>query len=102
MAQASLSDNWQDFIDTTKAKAESHEKVAQYWDKVHTYLGLVLILLSAVTTVLTALSDIPKLVITGVSGVTTLFSTVAGFLQPSLRKQVRWPIRNLTRKIGVV
>ena len=70
--------NWKMFIETTKAKAEAHEKVAQYWNTVNTNLGLILILLSAVTTVLAAIKGTPKMVTVGVSGVTTLISAIAG------------------------
>ena len=70
--------NWEMFIKTTKARAEAHEKVAQYWNTVSTNLGLILILLSAITTVLAAIKDTPKMVTVGVSGVTTLISAIAG------------------------
>ena len=68
------------FIETTKAKAEAHGKVAQYWNSVNTYLGLILILLSAVTTVLAAIEveGVSKMVTVGLSGLTTLISAVAG------------------------
>ena len=81
-------ENWKLFVETTRAKAEAHEKVAQHWNTVNTNLGLVLILLSAVTTVAAAIKGTPKMFTVGISGVTTLVSAVAGFLQPSSRKQI--------------
>ena len=84
-----MRENWTLFVESTKAKGESHEKVAQYWDSIHNFLSLFLILLSAVTTVLAALDGIPDLVIVTVSGVTTMVSTVSGFLQPHKHKQIQ-------------
>ena len=81
-----MKENWALFVETAKAKAESHEAYAQYWDGVHNKVSLILIVLSAVTTVLASL-HVPKLVVVGLSGVTTLLSAIAGFLQPSARKQ---------------
>ena len=70
--------NWEMFIKTTKARAEAHEKVAQFWDTVNTNLGFILILLSAITTVLAAIKETPEMATVGVSGVTTLVSAIAG------------------------
>lgn len=84
-----MKENWKLFVESSKAKAESHEKMAQYWDRVHNILSLILIVLSAITTVLAVWHGMPKLATAGVSGVTTLLSAVAGFLQPSARKQVQ-------------
>ena len=70
--------NWKLFIEKTQAKARGHEKVAEYWDKVNTYLNLFLIILSAITTVMAAIKDTPKMATVALSGVTTLVSTVVG------------------------
>ena len=83
-----MRENWKLYVETTKAKAEAHEKVAEYWNTINTNLGLCLIVLSAVVTVLSAL-HLNHLYIVGFSGVTTLLSAIAGFLQPSSRKQIQ-------------
>ena len=67
-----MRENWSLFVESTKAKGESHERVAQHWDKVHNVLNFLLIFLSAITTILAALDGIPELVILISSGVTTL------------------------------
>ena len=82
-----LEENWRSYVELTKAKADSHGRVSQYWDTVHNVLSLTLIFLSAVTTV-TALLPIHDYVTAGLAGVTTLFSAVAGFLAPSNKRQV--------------
>merc|ERR1719285_202925 len=79
--------NWQLFIESTRAKAEAHEKVAQHWATVNTYLGLLLTIVSALTTVIAAIPALPEMVTVGVSGATTLLSATLGFLQPSQRKE---------------
>ena len=80
-----MKENWTLFVESAKAKGENHEKYAQFWDSVHNSVSLVLIILSAITTVLASL-HVPKLVVVGISGATTLLSAVAGFLQPAARK----------------
>ena len=85
-----MKENWGLFVESTKAKADSHMKVAQYWDNIHNIINLVLILFSAITTVLSLLSDdIPFYVTAAISGVTTILSAVSGFLQPSQRRQMQ-------------
>ena len=83
-----MRENWKLYVKTTQAKAEAHEKVAEYWNTVNTNLGLCLIVLSAIVTVISAL-HLNHIIVVGVSGVTTLLSAIAGFLQPSGRKQIQ-------------
>ena len=84
-----MKENWKLFVESAKAKAESHEKVAEIWNSVHNNLSLVLIFLSAITTMLAVLTSVPALYTAGVSRVTTMLSAVFGFLQPSQRRQVQ-------------
>ena len=85
-----MKDNWTLFVETSKKKAESHMKAAQHWYNVYLMLQLILIFLSAVTTVLALLDDLtPFYLVSAVSGVTTLLSAVLGFLQPSKRRQIQ-------------
>ena len=81
-----IADNWSSFIEMTRAKAESHGKVAQYWDGVHNFLSLTLIFLSAFTTIATLL-PISKYASAGLGGLATLVSAVNGSLNPSSRRQ---------------
>ena len=83
-----MEENWKLFVESTKAKAESHEKYAQFWDKINSNLSLTMIFLSTVVTILASFT-IDKLVIVGFSGVATLLAAVAGFLQPHARKQTQ-------------
>ena len=73
-------------MEMTRAKAESHGKVAQYWDRVHNILSLTLIFLSAFTTVSTLL-PISNYVGACLGGLATLVSAVNGSLNPSSRRQ---------------
>ena len=85
-----MKDNWTLFVETSKKKAESHMKAAQHWYNVYLMLQLILIFLSAVTTVLALLDDLtPFYIVSAVSGVTTLLSAVLGFLQPSKVRKLK-------------
>ena len=81
-----ISKNWLSFVSMTKAKADSHGKVAQYWDSSHNMLSLSLIVLSAMTT-LSILLPITHYVAATLGAITTLVSAVAGSLAPSTRRQ---------------
>ena len=70
----------------TKAKADSHGKVAQYWDSTHNIMSLSLIVLSAITT-LSVLLPITHYVPATLGAITTLLSAVAGSMAPSTRRQ---------------
>ena len=85
-----MKENWKLFVESAKSKADSHMKVAQYWDNVHNSINITLIFFSAVTTVLVLLKTyIPFFITAAVSGITTLLSAIAGFLQPSQRRQIQ-------------
>ncbi|KAL5269652.1 hypothetical protein ACHWQZ_G003191 [Mnemiopsis leidyi] len=81
-----IADNWKSFVEMTRAKAESHGKVAQYWDKVHNILSLSLIFLSALTTISTLL-PVSQYVGAGLGSLATLVSAITGSLNPSARRQ---------------
>jgi len=82
--------NWTLFVETSKKKSQSHMKAAHHWYKVHLTLQLILIFLSAATTVLALLDAIiPFYIVAIVSGLTTLLSALLGFLQPSKRRQIQ-------------
>ena len=85
-----MKENWTLFVESARSKANSHMQLAQYWDKVHNIINLVLIFLSAVTTIMVILkNDVPFYVTSVVSGATTLLSAISGFLQPSQRRQLQ-------------
>ena len=84
-----MQQNWQSFIDTTKAKSKSHMKAARYWDTVNNVLNLSMIFLAAATTFLALLNFIPTLAVAGMAGISTLLSTVTAFLRASERRQVQ-------------
>ena len=52
-------ENWQSYVNMTKAKADSHMRVAQYWDRMTRTLSITLICMSGVTTVATLLPLTP-------------------------------------------
>ena len=81
-----IKENWSSFVSMTKAKADSHGKVAQYWDSTHNIMSLSLIALSAMTT-LSTLLPITHYVAATLGAITTLLSAVAGSLAPSTRRQ---------------
>ena len=81
-----IADNWKSFIEMTRAKAESHGKVAQHWDKVHNILSLSLIFLSALTTIST-LIPVSQYVGACLGSLATLVSAITGSLNPSARRQ---------------
>ena len=83
-----ISENWESFVKMTEAKADSHSKVAQYWDSVHTVSSLLLIFLSAATTLATLL-PVSHYVAACVGAATTLLSAVNGSMQPSNRRQMQ-------------
>merc|ERR1712176_17958 len=81
-----MEENWQSYVEMTRNKANAHEKVAQYWDKVYNTMSLIQIFLSAATTICTLL-PITKYISAGLGGLTTLVASVNGFLNPSLKRQ---------------
>ena len=81
-----IKENWSSFVSMTKAKADSHGKVAQYWDSLHNIMSLSLIVLSAMTT-LSTLLPITHYVPATLGAITTLLSAVAGSMAPSTRRQ---------------
>ena len=81
-----MAKNWESFVSMTRAKAESHRKVAQYWDRVHNILSMMLIFLSAMTT-LSTLLPISHYFGAALGTVTTLVSAINGSLNPSGRRQ---------------
>ena len=83
-----IADNWQSFVNMTQAKADSHSKVAQFWDSVHTMLALALIFLSAATT-LSTLLPITHYVPAALGAATTLVSAINGSMQPSTKRQAQ-------------
>ena len=83
-----IAENWASFVSMTRAKADSHGEVAQYWDSVHTVLSLALIFLSAATTLATLL-PISIYVAACLGAATTLLSAVNGSMQPSNRRQMQ-------------
>ncbi|KAL5269653.1 hypothetical protein ACHWQZ_G003192 [Mnemiopsis leidyi] len=78
--------NWQSFVNMTRAKADSHGKVAQHWDRIHNILSMTLIFLSALTT-LSTLLPLSHYVAAALGAVTTLVSAITGSLNPSARRQ---------------
>ena len=84
-----MQENWHKFVDLTKAKSNSHMKAARYWDTVNNVLSLMMIFLGAITTALALINGVPALVVAGIAGVTTLFSTVSAFLRPNDRKTLQ-------------
>ena len=81
-----MTKNWESFVRMTRAKAESHRKVAQYWDRVYNILSITLIFLSAMTTLATLL-PISHYFGAALGTVTTLVSAINGSLNPSGRRQ---------------
>ena len=79
--------NWKLFIDTSKKKADVHKKVATFWYHVDNCLGLVLIIIAAVTTVLSAIETTPRMVTVWWAGVSTLMTAISTFLQPAKQHQ---------------
>ena len=79
--------NWESFVNMTRAKAESHGKVAQHWDRIHNILSMTLIFLSALTTLSTLLPMLSHYVAAALGAVTTLVSAITGSLNPSARRQ---------------
>lgn len=83
-----IAENWLSFVNMTKAKADSHAKVAQSWDRIHNILSLTIIVLSALTT-LSTLLPITHYVAATLGAITTLVSAVAGSMAPSSRRQAQ-------------
>ena len=83
-----INENWLSFVSMTKAKADSHGKVAQSWDRIHNILSLSLIVLSALTT-LSTLLPITMYVAATLGAITTLVSAISGSMAPSNRRQMQ-------------
>jgi hypothetical protein len=83
-----IAENWQSFVNMTKAKADSHSKVAQSWDFIHNVLSMTIIVLSALTTLATLL-PISHYVAATLGAITTLVSAIAGSMAPSSRRQMQ-------------
>ena len=81
-----IEDKWKSFIEMTRAKAEFHEKSAQYWDRVHNALTLILVVIAALTTMFTLL-PVSEYIGPSLAGVTTVLSAVIGSINPGLKRQ---------------
>lgn len=81
-----VKENWFSFVKWADAKAESHGKVAQSWDKVANTFAMIMILLTALTTIATLL-PIPPLVSTIIGALATGISAIHGSLNPSYKRQ---------------
>eukprot|EP00111_Clytia_hemisphaerica_P004164 TCONS_00011911-protein len=81
-----MRENWHRYIDITKSKCKGHEKAAQYWDFMHSFLSLLVIFLGATTTFLSLIDSVPSPVVSGIAALTTLSSAVAAFLRPHDRR----------------
>ena len=83
-----IAENWLSYVTTTKSKADSHAKAAEYWDTITTVFTLTLIVLSALTTISTLLPVLTNVYITTVlAAITTIVSAIAGTVAPSNRRQ---------------
>jgi hypothetical protein len=82
-----IEENWESFVNMTHAKAVSHGKVSQHWDRIQNILSMTLIFLSALTTISTLLPMLSNYVSAALGAVTTLVSAIAGSLNPSSRRQ---------------
>lgn len=84
-----MRDNWDRFLQITKSKSKSHSKAAQYWDSVHSFVSLSIIILGATTTFLSLISSVPSFVISAIAALTTLISAISAFMRPHDRRQVQ-------------
>ena len=102
MAEIGSSENRAFFLESAKAKSINHQKISVYWGRVNKDMGYVMIILSSLTALLTALPMAPKLLTVIVSGLLTLLSAVKGFLQPDKRRhtQVRCLIQLVSFEIS--
>jgi len=80
--------NWASFVEMARTKADSHGEVAQYWDTVHNTLNMMMIFLSATTTLCTLL-PINAYVPAALGACTTITSAISGFMAPSDRRQTQ-------------
>ena len=83
-----IEENWKSFVGMTRAKAESHGKVAQHWDRIHNILSMTIIFLSALTTISTLL-PVSQYVGATLGALATLVSAINGSLNPSMRRQLQ-------------
>jgi len=84
-----MSENWDRFIAITKSKSKSHMQAAQYWDRMHTFISLSMIILGATTTFLSLISSIPGFVISALAALATLISAISAFMRPHDRRQLQ-------------
>ena len=84
-----IGENWNLFIQTTKAKSKTHMKAACYWHRVNNVLSLTMIFLASSTTFLALLKPVPSLVVAGLAALSMLVSTVAAFLRAGDHSQVQ-------------
>ena len=85
-----MRENWERFIEITKAKSISHTKVAQYWDVIHKATNIVIIILGATTTFLSLIKSVPPFVISAIAAVSTLTSAIMAFMRPHDRRQIQY------------
>ena len=83
-----ISDNWESFVNMTKAKAETHSKLAQYWNKVHHSLGIITLFLASLTTVATMM-PISMYFATALSILSSFISGITTALHPSNQRQIQ-------------
>ena len=81
-----IKNNWESFVKMTKARAESHHRLAQYWNKLHLALSLTLMILATLTTVATLL-PVSNYYATGLGIASSLVSAINSALHPSQLRQ---------------
>jgi len=80
-----MEENWAGFVKMSKQKATGHLRIAQFWDKVNSFLTLAMIFLSTATTLCTLL-PVKSYVASTVGAITTLVAAVYSALAPDNRR----------------
>ena len=76
-------ENWEKFIRKTSTKSKAHLKAAEHWNRVEKTMQIIIVTLTAITTFLTLIHSLNKLIISGVAALAALVSSIEAFLSPS-------------------
>ena len=93
-----IDENWLAFVQMSKARADSHARVAQFWDTADNILSISKIVFATATTT-TTMFDASKYLPASLGAITALISAIAGYLAPYDRRVKNMESSNSFREL---
>ena len=93
-----IDENWLAFVQMSKARADSHARVAQFWDTADNILSISKIIFATATST-TTMFDASKYLPASLGAITALISAIAGYLAPHDRRVKNMESSNSFREL---